>query len=92
MEPNLKNIMHLIESLGAEMHAGFSEMKLQFADLKARFDRQDARLERHGGLLQGGARSVVRMIEWSETADRLWAQRDERLRQIEERIKRLEEK
>ena len=70
MEPNLKNIMHLIESLGAEMHAGFSEMKLQ----------------------QGGARSVVRMIEWSETADRLWAQRDERLRQMEERIKRLEEK
>ena len=63
-----------------------------FGDLKARFDRQDARLERHGGLLQGGARATTRMIEWSENADRLWAERDERLRQMEERIRRLEEK
>jgi hypothetical protein len=63
-----------------------------FGDRKARFDRQDARLERHGGLLQGGARATTRLIEWSENADRLWAERDERLRRMEERIRRLEEK
>jgi len=32
------------------------------------------------------------MIEWSERADRLWAERDERLRQLEDRVKRLEER
>ena len=85
MSQDLENVIHLIESLSTEMQAGF-------ADLKARFDRQDARLERHGGLLHGGARATTRMIEWSERADRLWAERDERLRQLEDRVKRLEER
>ena len=92
MADALENIVHLIESLTTEMHAEFAGIHAEFADMKARFDRQDARLERHGGLLQGGARATVRMIEWSENADRLWAERDERLRQLEERIKRLEDK
>jgi len=81
---DLENVIHLIESLTAEMHA-------EFADMKARFDRQDARLARQGGLLQGGARATARMVEWSERADDLWATRDERLRQLEERVKRLED-
>ena len=85
MDPDLENVVRLIESLGAEMQAGF-------ADLKARFDRQDARLERHSGLLQGGARATTRMIEWSERTDYLWAERDERLRLLEERVKRLEDR
>ena len=38
------------------------------------------------------APATTRPIEWSENADRLWAERDERLRHMEERIRRLEEK
>jgi uncharacterized membrane-anchored protein YhcB (DUF1043 family) len=79
----------LIQKVAARLEAHIDQ---SFGDLKARFDRQDARLERHGGLLQGGARATTRLIEWSENADRLWAERDERLRQMEERIRRLEEK
>jgi len=85
MSSDLENLVRLIESLSSEMQSGF-------ADLKARFDRQDARLERHGGLLQGGARATTRMIEWSERADQLWTDRDERLRQLEERVRRLEQR
>lgn len=98
MAQDLENVIRLIESLSAEVgslsaevHAGFTDMRGQFTDLKARFDRQEARLQRHGGLLQGGARATTRMIEWSERADDLWAARDEKLRQLEERVKRLED-
>ncbi|MGC9947755.1 MAG: hypothetical protein ABSF64_15425 [Bryobacteraceae bacterium] len=80
---------HLIQQVAARLEAHIDQT---YGDLKARFDRQDARLERHGGLLQGGARATTRLIEWSESADKLWAERDERLRRMEERIRRLEEK
>jgi uncharacterized membrane-anchored protein YhcB (DUF1043 family) len=79
----------LIQQVATRLEAHIDQT---FGDLKARFDRQDARLERHGGLLQGGARATTRLIEWSEAADRLWVERDQRLRQIEERIRRLEQK
>jgi hypothetical protein len=91
MSQDLKNVIRLIESLTTEMHAEFANVHAEFADLKARFDRQDARLNRQGGLLQAGSRSMARMIEWSERADDLWAARDERLHQLEERVQRLED-
>jgi len=82
-------IMDVKESLERELRQGFSE-------LNEKLDRQDTRLSRHGGLLQGGARQITRMVEWSERWDDLLAQRDARLNQLERRVadleKRLQEK
>lgn len=70
---------------------GYAIIRAEFDRQEARQEGQETRLERHGGLLQGGARATTRLIEWSARADDLWAERDERLRQLEERVKRLED-
>ena len=81
--PELKPIVDLIESLARDMHQ-------QFAVLNEKFDRQDARLSRHGGILNGGARQMARLIDWSETLDDMLAERDRRINDLEARLRRLE--
>jgi hypothetical protein len=73
----------LFDSLKREMHQ-------EFDDVKARLDRMEARQDRQGGLLQGGGRAMARVIEWTERADGLWAERDRRLDALEDRVRRLE--
>jgi len=73
----------LFDSLKNEMHA-------EFADVKSRLDAMEVRMNRQGALIQNGARWVTRMIEWSESMDRLLADRDRRIDALEERIHNLE--
>jgi len=80
----------LFDSLKREMHQEFERVSHEFADVKARLDRMEARQDRQGGLLQGGSRAMTRVIEWTERADNLWAERDRRLDALEERLRKLE--
>ena len=80
----------LFDSLKREMHQEFERVQQQFEDVKARLDRMEARQDRQGGLLQGGGRAMTRVIEWTERADGLWAERDRRLDAFEERLRKLE--
>jgi hypothetical protein len=56
----------------------------------ARLDQTNARLDRIGGIVNGGARAIAKMIEWTERADvsladvlRRQAEFDQRLRKLE---------
>jgi len=80
----------LFDSLKREMNHGFEDVRHQFEDVKARLDRMEARQDRQGGLLQGGSRAMTRVIEWTERADGLWAERDRRLDALEDRVRKLE--
>lgn len=79
----VESFVTLFDSLKREMHQ-------EFDDVKARLDRMEARQDRQGGLLQGGGRAMARVIEWTERADTLWAERDRRLDALEERLRKLE--
>ncbi|MGA2595291.1 MAG: hypothetical protein ABSH32_35810 [Bryobacteraceae bacterium] len=80
----------LFDSLKREMHQEFGRVNEQLEQVKARLDRMEARQDRQGGLLQGGSRAMTRVIEWTERADGLWAERDRRLDALEERPRKLE--
>lgn len=80
----------LFDSLKREMHQEFDRVWQEFSDVKARLDRMEARQDRQGGLLQGGSRAMTRVIEWSERADGLSAERDRRLEALEDRVRKLE--
>ena len=85
IDQKIKHLVDLIESLSNDTHA-------QLVGLHEKFDRQDARLARHGGMLQGGARQITRLVEWSEKLDDLLAQRDAKIAALEARIARLEQR
>ena len=78
-----KTLLDLFGSLSGEMAALRQEVK-------DGFDRVETRLSRQGGIIQGGARQVARLITWSEEMDALMAERDERIAELTRRIERLE--
>src|SRR5690242_8321986 len=96
-----QDVMRLIEnvseslqremgSLQKEIESTRTEMRSGFAEMRSGFDRVEARLGRHGGLIQGGARQITRMIDWSERVDELLAQRDRTIEDLKRRVEKLE--
>ena len=84
----MRLIENVSESLQNEMRSGFAEM---LAEMRSGFDRVEARLGRHGGLINGGARQITRMIDWSEKVDELLAERDRTIEDLKRRVEKLEE-
>jgi chloramphenicol 3-O-phosphotransferase len=74
------DLLEHIHAVGGQLHTQIQEI----------MDRQDARLERQGGLIQGGARAIVRMVEWTETADTTLSRYDRRLAEFERRLDQIE--
>lgn len=72
------------QSLQREMHAGFEQIKIQL-------EVMERRLDRHGSLPQTGARWTARMATWSERVDKGDTQRDMRISNLENRIRKMEE-
>jgi hypothetical protein len=54
------------------------------------FHRVEARLDRQGGVINGGARQVTRLIAWSEEMDAMLAERDGRIEELSRRVEALE--
>jgi hypothetical protein len=61
-------------------------------DVKDGFNRIDARLARHGGILNGGARQIARLIAWSDEVDEILAERDARIAELTRSLDKLEGK
>jgi hypothetical protein len=81
---SLQNEMHTLRN---EMRSGFAEIR---SEMRSGFDRVEARLGRHGGLIQGGARQITRLVEWSEHVDEMLAERDRTIEDLKRRVEKLE--
>jgi chromosome segregation ATPase len=78
------------EDLLGHIHGVGAQLHTQIQEFVERMDHMQGRLDRHGGLLQGGSRSMTRFIEWSESADSTFFRYDGRLRAIEKRLEQIE--
>jgi hypothetical protein len=80
----------IVDTAGG-LHPHLKEMGRRLeARMDQCFDRIDFRLGRHGGLIQGGAKAIARLTEWSERVDEIIRTRDQEIAEIRERLKRLE--
>jgi hypothetical protein len=68
----------------------FGSLSREIGDIKDGIQRIEARLTRHGGIINGGARQIARLVTWSEEVDEMLAERDGRIAELERRLSRLE--
>ncbi len=80
-----KILTDLLESLSREIGS-------LRQDVKDGFQRVEIRLARLEGILNGGARQMVRMIAWSGEIDAMLVERDARIAELAHRVDRLEAK
>jgi len=65
-------------------------LRTEIGAVKDGIGRIEARLDRHGGIINGGARQVARLITWSEEMDVMLSERDGRIEELTRRIEKLE--
>jgi hypothetical protein len=70
----------------------FGSLSREIGDVKDGIDRIEARLTRHGGIINGGARQIARLISWSEEVDMMLTERDARIAELTRRLDKLEGK
>ena len=87
-----KTLLDLFGSLSREIGEVKREVSQVGRELKDGFNRTETRLARQGGILNGGARQVARLIEWSERVDQILTDRDERIAELTRRVNKLEGK
>jgi hypothetical protein len=68
----------------------FGSLSREIGAVKDGIGRIEARLDRHGGIINGGARQVARLITWSEEMDAMLSERDGRIEDLTRRIEKLE--
>jgi hypothetical protein len=83
-----QTLYHLFDSLKNEVDA----VRRDFQPVRDGIQRIEARLDRQGGIINGGARQVARLVTWSEEIDAMLAERDGRIAALEHRLERLEGK
>ena len=87
-------ISNRFRSLESELKKDLSqvrqEMREQYGALSARQDQTNARLNRIGGMVNGGARAIAKMIDWTERTDVSLADVLRRQAGLEERLRKLE--
>jgi hypothetical protein len=83
---------NLFRSLEGEMRLGFAEINRQFAKVNTRLTQMSDRLDRVGGLVNGGARAIARLAEWSERTDITTADLLHRVADMDQRLRKLEGK
>jgi hypothetical protein len=95
--PDMITRKELDESLERVMNNVLLEMKLfrehtdtRFLGIEARFDRIESRLDRQAGLIQSGARALLRIDRWADASDNRIAELSDQIRSLETRLVRLE--
>lgn len=83
MNPDLKPLADLIESLSREIHDGF-------ARIDARFDAMNVRQDLQGGKIRAGTLWTTRIDAWSDNVDRLIFERDKQILDLQQRVAKLE--
>jgi len=68
----------------------FGSLSREIGEIRDGVRRIEMRLDRHGGIINGGARQVARLITWSEEMDAMQAERDGRIEELSRRIEKLE--
>jgi hypothetical protein len=76
---------NLFRSLDGEMRQGFAEVNTRLTQMSDRLDRV-------GGLVNGGARAIARLAEWSERTDITTADLLHRVADMDQRLRKLEGK
>ena len=87
-----QTLYDLFDSLKNEVKQDNDALRRDFQPVRAGIQRIEARLDRQGGIINGGARQVARLISWSEEIDAMLAERDGRIAELEHRLERLEGK
>ncbi len=85
-------LVNIKESLERQMVGLDRKMQKGFDGLNARFDTQAIRLDRHAALIPTGSRWTARMNDWSEKVDAALEAKDQQIADLNERIRKLEEK
>jgi hypothetical protein len=85
-------LLDLFASLSREISGVKSELGGEIGEVKSGIQRIEARLDRQGGIINGGARQVARLIEWSEQMDAMLSERDGRIEELTRRLDKLEGK
>ena len=80
----------LDESLERVMNNLLFEMKQFREHADMRFRGIEARLDRQAGLIQSGARAMLRFDRWSDTADERIMEMAEQIQSLEGRLAKLE--
>ena len=70
----------------------FGSLSREIGEVKDGIKRIETRMARQGGIINGGARQVARLITWSEEIDAMLAERDARIAELAQRLDRLEGK
>jgi len=92
MESRIVTLLeHVADSLKNEMGEFKNEMVGFKNEMIERFDRLGTRMDRIGGLVNGGARAITRMIEWSERTDQFQIDTMRRLNDLDRRVSKIEE-
>jgi len=82
----------LFRSFETEMRREFAEVRRELGDLKAQMEQLNTRMNRIGGLVNGGARAIAKLAEWSECTDVTTADLPHRVSDIDQRLRKLEGK
>lgn len=88
--PDMITRKELDESLERVMNNVLLEMKLFREHTDTRFLGIESRLDRQAGLIQSGARALLRFDRWSDTADERIAGLSDHIQSLERRLVRLE--
>ena len=89
-QEEMQFIENLFRSLETEMNTRFDHVDSRFDAMNAHLDHMSARMDRIGGLVNGGARAITKMIEWTEKTDVSLADVLRRQGELEERVRKLE--
>jgi hypothetical protein len=89
---DMEFIEKLFRSLEGEMQKGFADVKERFAEVNARLTQMNTRMDRIGGLVNGGARAMAKVVEWSERTDVTTADLLNRVIDLDQRLRKIEGK
>jgi hypothetical protein len=86
-----EQLIAVIVDMGSSLHTQIQDLEKRLrAEMNLGFERVEARLGRHGGLIQGGAKQITRLVEWSERVDEMIRERDKKIAELDDRLRRLE--
>jgi hypothetical protein len=80
----------LDDALERVMNNVLLELKMMREESGKRFDRIESRLDRQAGLIQSGARALLRIDRWADDSDRRFAELSDQVQTLEGRVSRLE--
>lgn len=83
LERVVNNVLLEIKLLRDHSDVQFGALRGDFSDIRTRLDRQ-------AGLIQSGARALLRIDRWADASDNRIAELSDQIRSLETRLVRIE--